>query len=373
MLEELAKAGQTPAWLASDTWARSQAALDSGLVRETWKYSPLPKTLRALLDAPTADAPPLAELPEGVKLSRLSELAAPPVLALHTERYPLAGITAALAGDAWLLDIERSPDETIALTAKPGINAPVLARVHPGCRVAFEEAPGVGGVQAVVRLLIAERDAAVTWNQAQLIDEAEQWMLLQAQLATNASLQLRQYAAGARFRRLDTHVELEGDGSSFQTRGASLVEAGGHLDRQLVVEHRGRHTQSRSQLHNVAAGKSRCSFNGRIHIHPGAANADADLSNRNLALGGDAEINTKPELEIYTDDVKCSHGATVGQLDDNALFYLQSRGVPQALAQRLLCAGFLAACIEGSLAHTVSAAFLATLDELQPVSGSVDA
>ncbi len=359
MLKELDGLGPPPVWLAADALARCTAALDSGLARETWKYSSLPKTLRGLLGAPNTSAPPLADVPAGVKLCRFSELDEPPPLTLRTERYPLAGITAMLVGDGWLIDVGRSPQSPLVLVAEAGISPPVLLRVAAGCRIAVRDNPNIGGVRAAVRLLLAARDSTVIWDQAELTDDAEQWLFLRAQLAANASLDLRQYATGAHLRRLDTQVELTGSGSSFRTEGANVVNAGLHLDRQLVVEHRGRNTKSRSRLHNVAAGRGRCSFNGRIHIHPGVSGADADLSNRNLALDGNAEINTKPELEIYTDDVKCSHGATVGQLDDNALFYLRSRGLPEPRARRMLCAGFLSGCIEGPLAQIVSADFLA--------------
>ena len=368
MVEELKFPAAPPGWLAADTVERSRAALDSGLARETWKYSPLPGTLRALLGAPASPRPPLSDVPGGVTISRFSRLAAPPRLALDLERYPLAGIVASLAGEGWLVDIERSPDRPVVLSPSTGIDAPVLVRVAPGCQVDILEGNVEGeapsGVQAVVRVLAAARDSTVRWAQADLASDAEQWALLQARLEENASLELHIHAAGATFRRLDTHVVLAGAGSAFEATGASVVGSGAHLDRQLVVEHAGRNTRSRTRLHNLAAGGSRCSFNGRIHIHPGASGADADLSNRNLALAADAVINTKPELEIYTDDVRCSHGATVGQLDDNALFFLKSRGLPEPLARRLLSVGFLVECIGGPLADKVSEDFEARLDKL---------
>ncbi len=364
MVEELNFPGAPPAWLAADTVTRSRTALDSGLARETWKYSPLSATLRKLLGAPPSPHTPVSDVPDGVAVTRFSRLAAPPLLALNVDRYPLAGITASLAADGWLVDIERSPGRPIVLASAPGIHAPVVFRVSPGCRVDILESAAADGIQSAVRVLVAARDSTVRWAQAELAAGAEQWLLLQAHLQDNASLELHQHAAGARFRRLDTHVALEGAGSSCQSTGAGVVGTGEHLDRQLVVEHIGRNTRSRTRLHNLAAGSSRCSFNGRIHIHPGASGADADLSNKNLALDADVEINTKPELEIYTDDVRCSHGATVGQLDDNALFYLRSRGLPEPLARRLLSIGFLAECIAGPLAARVSEDFEARLDNV---------
>lgn len=361
MAARLSEIDATPAWLAADTIARCRAALDSGLARETWKYSPLSKTLEKLLGAASVFAMPLEEVPEGVTVSPLGNPDRAPHFDLNLERYPLAGIVASLAAEAWLVDIGRSPERPLRLTSRAGINAPVIVRTHPGCRVAIEEGGAPGGMQAAVRVLLAGRHSRVSWAQTELAEDSEQWLLLQASLAEHACLELHQHATGALFRRLDTHVTLIGDGSDCTATGAGVVGTGQHLDRQQVIEHRGRNTRSRTRLHNLAAGASRCSFNGRIHIHPGATGSDADLSNKNLALHADAQVNTKPELEIYTDDVRCSHGATVGQLDDTALFYLRSRGLPEALARRTLSIGFLAECVTGPLAGRVLDNFLERL------------
>src|SRR5690606_19516122 len=172
---------------------------------------------------------------------------------------------------------------------------------------------------------------------------------------------LRHSAVGGRRRRLEVHAILDGEGAELEMDGAYLVENRQHLDQQLVVEHRAGHTTSRQKFHGIAAGKGRSVFNGRIHIHPRAPQSDAALTNRNLALAPDAEMNTKPELEIYTDDVRCSHGATVGQIDDEALFYLTTRGIPEVDARRLLAHGFLRDCLSGRLAGATLARFLEAL------------
>ena len=90
----------------------------------------------------------------------------------------------------------------------------------------------------------------------------------------------------------------------------------------------------------IVDGKGRGVFNGKVIVHPGAAGSDAVLTSQNLLLSRTAEVDTKPELEIYTDDVKCSHGATTGQLDPDAIFYLRSRGIPADVARRMLMASF---------------------------------
>ena len=348
-------------WLPAAAPASIQAALDGQLARETWKHSPLGKMLQALLDAPVSLELPLQAAQEGISATPFSSLDAPPALAFDLQRYPLAGLVLALSRDGWLIDVRQSPARPLALAPIPGIQAPLLIRVRPGCQVEIEEGPGHGGVQAQLRFLRAERGAIVHWSRAELAENAEQWSLLHASLGARARLQLHQHALGAAFRRLDSHLALEGQGSSCDWVGAGVADQRRHLDQQHVAEHLGRDARSRAKLHNLAADRGRCSFNGRIHIHPGAAGADADLSNRNLALGTQAEINTKPELEIYNDDVRCAHGATVGRLQEEALFYLRSRGLGEAAAHSLLGAGFLAECIGGPFAAQVSECFLARL------------
>jgi Fe-S cluster assembly protein SufD len=109
-----------------------------------------------------------------------------------------------------------------------------------------------------------------------------------------------------------------------------------HLDVQHLVPH----CTSREAFKGILDGKGRVVFDGRILVAQDAQKTDAQLSNDNLMLSRSAEVDTKPQLEIYADDVKCSHGTTVGELDANMLFYLRSRGIPQARAKQMLCQGF---------------------------------
>ncbi|MFM7121692.1 MAG: SufD family Fe-S cluster assembly protein, partial [Gammaproteobacteria bacterium] len=131
--------------------------------------------------------------------------------------------------------------------------------------------------------------------------------------------------------------------------GAGQSGPGADLELPIVIEHRAPDTTSEQRFHAIGAGKGRSIFNGRIHIHAGAERSDAWLSNRNLALDPAAEINTKPELEIYADDVRCAHGATVGQLDANAAFLLAARGIPPDAARNMLASAFLRAAMGGPL------------------------
>ena len=106
------------------------------------------------------------------------------------------------------------------------------------------------------------------------------------------------------------------------------------------------HCDSEETYRNIAADQSHAIFNGRIHIHQDAQKSNANMNNKNLLLSTGAEIDTKPELEIYADDVKCAHGATIGQLDKNSLFYLVSRGIDRREANTLLTMAFINELVE---------------------------
>ena len=151
--------------------------------------------------------------------------------------------------------------------------------------------------------------------------------------------------SGGALARHELRVALDGDRSRLETRGAFALRGRQHADTELLIEHRGRDTASDSLWRGVADGRARGVFHGAITVHPGADGADAKLSNKNLLLSSDAEIDTRPALEIYADEVKAAHGATVGQLDERALFYLRSRGLPAETARMLLVRAFCAVAL----------------------------
>ena len=113
-----------------------------------------------------------------------------------------------------------------------------------------------------------------------------------------------------------------------------------HIDNHLLVNHAKPNTRSEEYYRGVLDGHARGVFNGKVIVHKNAQKTDASQSNANLLLSDNAEVDTKPELEIYADDVKCSHGATVGQLDENMLFYLRSRALDEETARSLLTYAF---------------------------------
>lgn len=160
--------------------------------------------------------------------------------------------------------------------------------------------------------------------------------------------------------RHDLQVALIGDGAHFDGRGVFMPQARQHIDTQLAIRHEARDTVSDAHWRGVATDRARGVFRGAVLVAPGADGSDANLSNKNLLLSRDAEIDTKPELEIYADEVQAVHGATVGQLDEQALFYLRSRGIGAGEARALLTSAFCCAVL-GDLADTALREHLAAL------------
>ncbi|KAF0191160.1 MAG: Fe-S cluster assembly protein SufD [Gammaproteobacteria bacterium] len=148
-------------------------------------------------------------------------------------------------------------------------------------------------------------------------------------------------ALGAALARTDIRVTLQAEGAECRLDGLYMGDGRQHVDHHTRVDHVKPHGKSTEYYKGVLNGNARGVFNGKVVVHEQAQKTDSSQTNRNLLLSRNAEIDTKPELEIYADDVKCAHGATIGQLDDDAIFYLRSRGVDEALARNLLTFAFV--------------------------------
>jgi Fe-S cluster assembly protein SufD len=147
-------------------------------------------------------------------------------------------------------------------------------------------------------------------------------------------------AFGARLSRTEISVELAGEGAECDLNGLYLMDGDRHADHHTIIDHAVPHTTSRELYKGVLDGRSRGVFTGRVLVRRDAQQVSADQTNRNLILNEGAVADTRPQLEIYADDVRCSHGATVGRLDDEALFYLRQRGLDSNEARRLLTYAF---------------------------------
>ena len=163
---------------------------------------------------------------------------------------------------------------------------------------------------------------------------------LQAKLAAGASFHSLAVSLGARLARHDIDVTLGHEHARCSLDGLFVANGRQHVDFHTNVEHAAPRCESNEYYKGIAGGRGRGVFNGRVHVHPDAQKTEAHQTNRNLLLSRNAEIDTKPQLEIHADDVKCSHGATIGQLDEQMLFYMRSRGIPQSAARGMLTYGF---------------------------------
>ena len=171
-------------------------------------------------------------------------------------------------------------------------------------------------------------------------EEAFHYGRVQAWQARSSSVATHSIQLGAALTREEVQTVLGGEGAESLLHGLYLINGRQHVDNHTTIDHARAHCSSRELYKGVLEGKSQGVFNGKIVVRPDAQKTDSKQSNKNLLLSEDAVINTKPQLEIFADDVKCTHGATVGQIDPEAVFYLRSRGIVLQEAKKLLTYAF---------------------------------
>jgi len=175
--------------------------------------------------------------------------------------------------------------------------------------------------------------------------------LAMARVSLAAGAQLKQFvlALGGKLARLETHVNVRGEGAKVELNGVYLAGEGRHADLTSVITHDAVGGETRQLIKGVAAKGGRGVFQGKIVVEPGAQQTDARQYHHGMLLEAGAEVFAKPELMIHADDVQCAHGNTAGGLDQSALFYMRSRGIPEATARALLIEAFLTEAIPEGL------------------------
>ncbi len=194
----------------------------------------------------------------------------------------------------------------------------------------------IAGEHSVVSHYMLEREDAQSYNVS----------TLRLQQARSANVASHSVLVGGALVRNNVHPVLAGEGGDCLINGLFIGRGRQHLDNYMLVEHAQPHCSSRQFYNGILDGPSRGVFHGRIIVHKDAQKTDAKQTNRNLLLSDEAQIDTKPQLEIYADDVKCTHGATIGQIDEESLFYMRSRGLPEADARALLLYAFASECLD---------------------------
>ena len=222
---------------------------------------------------------------------------------------------------------------------------------------------GAGSKATVIESYLAAEDVAYFTNavteivagdnavleHVKLQDEAPDAFHL-ATIAGNlgraSNVNVHSFALGAKLSRNNIRAKLAGEGLECILNGLYLTRGEQLADHHMIVEHAQPHCASHEYFNGILDDKSKGVFHGRIYVHPVAQKTDAKQTNKNLLLSDDATADTKPQLEIYADDVKCTHGATIGQLNDESIFYLRSRGLGKDTARRMLIHAFAGEIIE---------------------------
>lgn len=296
-----------------------------------------------------------------------------------TERF--AALNAALCTDALLVEAASTvTTDTMlhlqidALGDEPTVSHPrVIVRLASGAGLTLVvhyrgDDRAERFVNAVLDVDAGERSELRICRLQQQGGTSFQIERIEAALAQDARLVVRDASLGASLARLDLRAQLNGRGASAELTGLFLADGTRHLDTQLRVEHAAAGTASMQDYRGIAAGRGRGVINSKVVVNEGAQKSVSRQTSRNLLLGAGAEIDTKPELEIHADDVQCNHGATTGQLDPAALFYLRARGLDERAARNALTRAFAGPVLSRieleAFARTVHAEFDARLDGL---------
>ena len=310
----------------------------------------------------------LSSVPQGLKACSLHEQLArdPEKLRPHFGQYldiqrdPFSALNTAFAEDGAYLHVRRGTavEEPIHLVfISTASDRPIMS--HPRNLLVFEDETEATVVEEYVSLaggailsnsateLVAGENATISHYMIEREHrEAFNVSTLRIQQGRSANVASHSVLLGGGLVRNNVHPVLAGEGGECLINGLFVGYGRQHLDNYMHVEHASSHCSSRQFYNGILDGHAHGVFHGRIVVHKDAQKTDAKQTNRNLLLSDDAQIDTKPQLEIYADDVKCTHGATIGQIEENALFYLQSRGLDEASARRLLLLAFASECVE---------------------------
>ena len=369
--------------LPGDTHRRAEAA---GLVasqglpgprEEAWRYTSLRQFAETQFTPPARVEPSaglMARIPDiaGTRLVFVdgrfhSELSGVPKGFRVTTGTPAFGTIARPAGEKLVALNTMLAEDGAAIHVPAGIDAGTVVLVslgtgrsvgfHPRHAVVLEEGAKLALVDVALGegeylhnpVLTAEIAAGAALTHLRIQDEgAEAFHLstVYAEVAARGTYDSFALTLGGRLARMEVHARLAGAGAAAHLNAAQLLGGAQHADFTTVVRHDAPNTASRQTVKNVLTGRSRGVFQGKIEVARIAQKTDGYQMSQALLLSREAEMDSKPQLEIYADDVKCSHGVTVGALDGDQLFYLRSRGVPEAQARSILVRAFLSEALD---------------------------
>ena len=352
-------------YVADDPQASSRA-VDAALLPASAMQGPRAVFVNGVF---RADLSQLDALPEGVVVQSLASAlreAPEPLRFLLDKRTDddddgFTLLNRALAADGLILKVVAGAEVGeplhivhvgLAAEAAAAFHLRSLVEVGEGARLRIVEhhvgEPQNGHLTNIMRDISVHENAHLDWTIIQQAGaDATLLRRSRVRLHDDAGLDLHALELGGKLVRHEIRTELAGARSRFNSRGAFVLHGRQHADMEVLVTHRGRDSVSNAVWRGVADDRARGVVHGRILVQPGADGADGSFYNKNLLLSPDAEIDTRPALEIYADEVKANHGATVGQLDEQVLFYLRSRGIPLETARRILVRAFCSVALDG--------------------------
>ncbi|WP_116366904.1 Fe-S cluster assembly protein SufD [Parahaliea mediterranea] len=400
MQQPLTVAAETaPAWLAQVLERGRQQWRDSALPNrktEAWKYNNLQALQQPFVAVDRHAAPQLGnirypqlpgstlvfadglyreelskiDLPAGARLLRFSEadeasaahIAERLGSAINRSQHRFAALNEATLTDGVFLQVDANtvleqPVHLVWLTSGQmeavSVNQRLLVQLGANSQASVVETfsnantGGTAFTNGISELLLGE-GARLDHYRLQL-EQGESAHIggVHAAIDANSTLNSFHLALGSRLKRIDLVVEHRGQGAHCELNGIYLPRGEEQVDYHTCIEHAVPHCTSSETFRGIVSDEACAIFNGRIHIHPNAQKTRAELSNKNLLTSNRAEVNTKPELEIYADDVQCAHGATVAQMDPLTLHYLRTRGVPKDEAEVMISYGFINELVDG--------------------------
>jgi Fe-S cluster assembly protein SufD len=298
----------------------------------------------------------------GVRVHSLRELLrdGSEIVESHFARYArfdhhaFVALNTALAEDGAVVEVDKDavPDQPIHLlflsvpNGVPTVSHPrnLIVAGRGSQASVIETYVGAGGAacftNAVTEIRVGDGAVFDHYRVQQESDQAFHVATVQAVQGRQSVFSSHNVALGAALARNDVNSVLDAEGAECYLNGLFLATGSRLVDNHTMLDHAKPHCQSREVYKGILAGHGVGVFNGKIVVRKDAQKTNAIQSSRNLLLSGDAVIDTKPQLEIFADDVRCTHGATVGQIDQEALFYMQSRGIPAGEARQLLVHAF---------------------------------
>jgi Fe-S cluster assembly protein SufD len=310
----------------------------------------------------------LADLPAGVRVAPLSEALREPSSVVEKyltrlagyEEQPFTALNTALMGDGAVVHVGKEMVIDLPVHVLHVADAyAARGAVHPRNLIVAERHSKATVVESYVAVGQAayftnavtevEVEAGATLGHYKVQRESPRAFhvgTVEARQERDSHYVSFSFATGAALARTNVYTVLAGEGCGSTLNGLYMLDGDQHCDHQTRIEHAQPNCFSREVYKGILDGASHGVFNGKVYVHPIAQKTDGKQSNNNLLLSERAHVDTKPQLEIFADDVKCTHGATVGRIDETALFYMKSRGIGRELARRLLTYAFAADVLE---------------------------